>query len=73
MSYVSGDPYWLKARFKSKCCRCGKEIKKGEEIFYFPKGKAVYCDSDSCGEKESNVFQASVEDERNYNGGYGGW
>lgn len=70
MSYVSGDPYWLKAKFKCKCCRCNKEVKKGEEVFYFPKGKAVYCNSDSCGVKENNVFMSSVHDEDFYNGRY---
>jgi len=65
--YYSGDPYWTTARFTSKCRKCGKVIMKGERIFYYPKGKYVFCDSDGCGHAESRSFEAAAQDEWNYN------
>ena len=35
----SGDPRQITARFASKCHTCGKPIKKGEQIIYWPNGK----------------------------------
>ena len=67
--YYKGDPYWTRARFPSVCCRCGRQIKTGEEIFYYPKGKAVYCNAPACGISESASFEAVAEDEYFYNGG----
>ncbi|MDP1621284.1 MAG: hypothetical protein Q8M08_02990 [Bacteroidales bacterium] len=41
MSYTkqSGDPRQMTSRFASSCHTCGKPIKKGEEIIYWPNGK----------------------------------
>ena len=64
--YYSGDPYWTTARFNSKCSGCGRGIKKGERIFYFPRTKDVFCDSDRCGRRESRSFEAAAQDEFNY-------
>jgi len=47
--YVNSDPYWLAARFGS-VCTCGKAIRKGDRIFYFPKGKRAFCEP--CGKVE---------------------
>jgi hypothetical protein len=62
------DPYWMSARFPGKCARCGKEIKKGEQIFYYPNTRAVYCDGDNCGGQEARDFAAAASDENIYNG-----
>lgn len=43
-----GDPYFMTARFASKCPETGKEIKKGDEIAYYPSSKkAFHTDSES--------------------------
>ena len=65
--YYSGDPYWTTARFTSKCRNCGRVITKGERIFYYPKGKEVFCDLEGCGHQESRSFEAAAQDEWNYN------
>lgn len=59
------DPYWLTARFNSKCSnpKCGREIKKGERAFYFPNGKSIRCDRDECGGQASRDFEAAKADE----------
>lgn len=36
------DPYFTKARFDSICPETGKQIKKGDEIAYYPKHKKAY-------------------------------
>jgi len=62
-----GDPYWTTAKFTSKCCRCGESIHKGDNIFYYPKGKKVYCDRPDCGEREYAAFESAAQDEYFYN------
>ena len=42
------DPYWLKAKFGSKCT-CGKNISRGDDIFYYPIGHKAICKD--CGHK----------------------
>lgn len=61
-----GDPYWIKAKYKTKCKCCGTEIKVGEDAYYFPKTKAVFCDGEGCGKKEYSGFRAIAEDEEMY-------
>jgi len=39
---MRGDPYFLKARFKSVCPETGKAIEKGDECCYFPKARKAY-------------------------------
>lgn len=36
------DPYITTARFASKCPETGKEIKKGDEIAYYPRDKRAF-------------------------------
>jgi hypothetical protein len=36
------DPHFMKARFDSICPETGKQIKKGDEIAYYPKHKKAY-------------------------------
>jgi hypothetical protein len=71
MKHYAGDPYWTSARFNSHCHGCGGTIKAGESIFYFPRGKQVFCSGTDCGKKESGSFTAAAFDEEVYNYGYG--
>jgi hypothetical protein len=52
------DPYFTKARFDSICPETGKQIKKGDEIAYYPKTKKAF---HSSSKSASNVrsLQAS--------------
>ena len=58
------DPLWIKAKFLSVCCRCKRQIKKGDKAFYYPNSKTIYCESDSCGKQEERDFAANMFDER---------
>ncbi len=61
MNRYAGDPRWLTARFVSKCT-CGKSIRKGERIFYFPTTRTALCQQ-PCGEKAAAEFYAGAADE----------
>jgi len=54
------DPFWLSARFNSKCA-CGAEVKRGERGFYYPNAKKMLCAK--CGETASRDFAAAAQDE----------
>lgn len=66
MVRYAGDPYWTRARFGT-CCKCGKNV-KGQRIFYYPKGKHVYCSE--CGQEESSRFNEAAWDEEQYINSY---
>lgn len=66
-SHYSGDPFWMTSKYSGKCRKCSNPINKGDNIFYYPKGKTVYCEK--CGQGESAKFDSMVEDEDHYNGG----
>lgn len=68
-SYI-GDPYWLAARFDSTCSTCNGPIRKGERIFYYPKGKHACCAANGCADKAAADFRSAVADEDFCNGGY---
>lgn len=68
MNRYSGDPYWLTARFGGNCSRCQRPVKKGDRIFYYPKGKTVLCDGADCGQEASAEFTAAAQDEALCNG-----
>ena len=59
-SSYSRDPYWLNAKFASKC-KCGCQINKGDRIFYYPLTKTALCPK--CSEKASREFEAARFDE----------
>ena len=64
----AGDPRQITARFPSKCHTCGKPIKKGESIIYWPNGK--HAGHLACDETDYRNSLASFEDEERYNGQY---
>ncbi|RPJ40124.1 MAG: hypothetical protein EHM35_00530 [Planctomycetaceae bacterium] len=59
--YGNADPYWLAARFASTCT-CGKQIRKGDRIFYYPKTKAAVCET--CGRQGANDLRAEQSMDR---------
>ena len=59
-----GDPYWMKVRFEAPCRGCGRLIHRGAQGYYFPNGRALYCDADSCGGHQARMFEAAKADER---------
>ena len=64
----AGDPRQITARFASKCHTCGKPIKKGESIIYWPNGK--HAGHLTCDEADYRNSLASFEDEGRYNSQY---
>ena len=60
-----GDPYWLTLKYPGQCRRCDRQLKKGEQAFRYKDG-SLYCDSDSCGGRESRMFEAAAADEEQY-------
>ena len=64
----AGDPRQITARFASKCHTCGKPIKKGESIIYWPNGK--HAGHLTCDEADYRNSLASFEDEERYNSQY---
>jgi hypothetical protein len=65
MIRYSNDPRWIKARFEG-FCHCGKAIKRGELILYFPNGRRALCEA--CGQPAYNRFLGEVQDEAMMNG-----
>ena len=59
--YYRNDPRWITAKFNSLCAGCGSQIKRGDDIFYYPTGKKALCSV--CGETQSNQFEAAAADE----------
>lgn len=57
----SNDPYWLNARYPSKCRKCGHPIKKGDRIFYYPATRYTLCAA--CGYDAAQEFSALAFDE----------
>lgn len=45
-NYYKDDPRWITARYPGKCY-CGKDIKPGDSVMYYQRGKSVACDD--CG------------------------
>jgi hypothetical protein len=64
----AGDPRLITARFPVKCHTCGKPIKKGESIIYWPNGK--HAGHLACDEADYQNSLASFEDEERYNSQY---
>ena len=67
MKRYAHDPRWITARYPATCQQCGKPIKQGDRAFYFPNGKALFCDGPNCGQQESANFDAYTFDEAFYN------
>jgi hypothetical protein len=59
-------PMWLKARYGGKCSnpKCGRGIKKGEEILYYPASKRVLCCYEPCGQRAWRELETVRAQER---------
>jgi len=68
MKRYSGDPYWLTVRFDGRCS-CGQLVKRGEQAFYYPRGKTLCGKSCGCADKAAADFAACAQDETFYSGG----
>lgn len=65
------DPYWMNARFASKCHECGAVVPKGARAFYYPNGRKLLGDA-CCGaaDRAAGDFEAARFDEAQLSGGY---
>jgi len=63
-NHYKGDPRRIIAHFSNTCHTCGKTIRKGEEIIYWPNGK--HAGHLSCDEADFRRSVASFEDEDQY-------
>lgn len=66
MKAYKNDPFWMTARYESKC-NCGATIRAGSTIFYYPRTKTALCPL--CGDVASKDFEACAADEDFYNYG----
>ena len=62
---MTRDPYWLVAKFASKCKSCSSPIRKGERIYFYPTSRTALCFT--CGDKAAAEFAGMVQDEDVYN------
>lgn len=64
MSFVRGDPFWMKAKFAGKCSgtNCNDTISKGQDIFYYPKTKSVFVGKCADSNYRDYRIHASSED-----------
>ncbi|HEX6749892.1 MAG TPA: hypothetical protein VF092_21545 [Longimicrobium sp.] len=60
---MKGDPYWLTARRDGTCSGCNGKVRRGDQIFYYPSSRSVYCAADGCGGRASRDFDACAFDE----------
>jgi len=60
------DPRWITARFPSRCDGCHQPMQAGDQIFYYPNSKTVFCNREDCGKRESRHLEAAIFDERMY-------
>jgi hypothetical protein len=52
-------PRMINARFDSKCARCRTDISKGNNCYYWPTEKRVYCYA--CGEADYSTFFSTAK------------
>ena len=68
MKNFSNDPRQTTTKFKCLCTKCRKVLPKGEDIYFFPSDKSVYCLP--CGVGYYNYFLETLQDEETFNLGY---
>jgi hypothetical protein len=67
----AGDPRWITARYSTRCSRCTVPINKGDNAFYYPGSKTIYC-AGECGQTESNNFNSYADDDDSMFGQFSG-
>ncbi len=71
-NYRNLDPHWIQVKYsRGYCSGCHCEIKEGENAFYYPNGKKLFCDMPNCGQKESKGFESIAFDDRMNSEGFG--
>jgi hypothetical protein len=70
MPQYKNDPRVTYSKFNSNCAKCGKTIRKGEEIVYWPAKKEAM--HHACGQPDLQSFHESAQDEDNYNAQFPG-
>lgn len=65
------DPFWMQAKFDGKCAKkgCDVPIRKGEQIFRYPKLRKSYGSACGHAREASNDFEAAAQDEDFMSGG----
>ena len=66
MPRYANDPRQITAKFTSSCTTCNSTVKKGEQLYYWPSSRKVYCLK--CGENDYRRFLSDAADEDVYNG-----
>lgn len=66
----SNAPYWIKAHYGGKCSQCGRGVKKGEDILYYPATRTFLCSWEPCGQKAQREMDAEKFDEAMYHGSW---
>lgn len=69
-NYYRNDPHWIVVRYNGTCKCCGRTIRKNEQAFYYPTGKAMYCSDADCGQIEAARFESYAMDEAMMSGGH---
>ena len=70
MARRSNAPYWIKAHYGGKCSnpQCGRGVKKGEDILYYPATRTFLCCYETCGQKAQAEMDAERFDQAVYDG-----
>jgi len=64
--YVNKDPYQMTAKYNGVCSACGKPIKKGDTMYYWPANPRNKRSTCECGAADYRRFLCSVADEAVY-------
>ena len=68
----SSRPYWITAHYGGKCSnpKCGRPVKKGEDIFYYPATRTFLCCYEPCGQQAERDLKADDFDQAMYQSQY---
>lgn len=67
----SRDPRWIRTKYPAKCASCKGDIRRGENAYYYPSTRSLYCSKDTCGGQCHRDFEAAAFDEAAYQQGHG--
>ena len=70
--FKSTRPYWIRANYGGKCSnpKCGRPVKKGEDILYYPATKTFLCCYEPCGQQAQRDLGADDFDQAMYSGSW---
>ena len=58
---VSGDPYWMTVRYPGHCHKCHAPIERGEQAFFYPKGRYLFGEKCGHGKEAEDDFLTHSE------------